>query len=113
MAVHKPAQPSTPSSKQETGLGCLTRLSWMLVGNAGIIVSAIAIGKHNGSFLSYADLTFWLAVLFTLAMRYIDITRMQGLTATGEPATLSHWRRHILFLAIGAGVLWAIVHALA
>jgi hypothetical protein len=109
MVAPKPTQ----SSKQETGLGCLTRLSWMLLGNVGILISSVSIAKHNGSFLSYADLAYWLIIAFVIGIRYIDITRMQGLTATGEPATINNWRRYVLYMGIFACVLWGIVHAIA
>jgi hypothetical protein len=104
---------STQSSKQETGYGCLTRLCWMLFGNIGLIACAIGIVKHKGSFLSYADLAFGLVLLFLIGIRYLDITRMDGTTAAEKPASLSDWRRYILYLGIFAVVLWGIVHAIA
>jgi hypothetical protein len=109
MVATKPTQ----SSKQETELGCLTRLSWMLFGNVGILISAVFIAKHKGSFLSYADLAYWLVIAFLIGMRYIDITRMHGLTATGEPATINNWRKYVLYMVIFSCVLWGIVHAVA
>jgi hypothetical protein len=105
------APQSTQGSKQETGYGCFTRLCWMLFGNVALIASAVAVAKHKGSFLSYADLAFGLVVLFLVGIRYIDITRMNGLTASEKPASLTDWRRYVLFLGIFALVLWGILHA--
>ena len=107
------APKSSQGSKQETGYGCLTRLCWMLFGNVGLFAFAVAIAKHQGSFHSYADLGFGLAILFLAGIRYLDITKMEGTTASGKPASLIDWNRYILYLGIFALVLWGIVHTIA
>jgi hypothetical protein len=112
-SVYMVAPKSTQGSKQETGYGCLTRLCWMLFGNVGLIAFAIAIAKHKGSFLSFADLGFGLVILFLVGIRYFDITRMDGLTASERPASLTDWHRYILYLGISTLVLWGIVHTVA
>ncbi len=109
MTTPQPVQ----SSKQESGYGCLTRLSWMLFGNIALIASAISIAKHKGGFLSYADLVFWIIVGALIWVRYIDITKMGGLTASEKPASLADWRRYIQYLGIFALVLWGVVHTIA
>jgi len=85
----------------------------MLFGNVALIASSVAIAKHKGSFLSYADLAFGLVVFFLVGIRYIDITKMDGLTASMKPASLTDWQRYVLFLGVFALVLWGIAHAVA
>ena len=103
----------THSTRQETGYGCLTRLCWMLFGNVGLIAFTIAIAKHKGSFLSYSDLGFLVVVFFLILMRYIDITMMDGLTASEKPASPAVWRRYVFYLVIFSLVIWGIAHAIS
>jgi hypothetical protein len=67
----------------------------MLVGNA-IIFSSLAFIAING---------VWSTVVLIIVARRLDITRWNGTTADGEPATLTHLRSHavlvILLTAIG------------
>jgi hypothetical protein len=103
----------TQGSKQETGYGCFTRLCWMLFGNVALIASAVAITKHKSSFLSYADLAFGLVILFMVGIRYVDIIKMDGTTASEKPASLTDWHWYIFYLGIFALVLWGLVHVIA
>ena len=85
----------------------------MLFGNVAMLFSTVSISKHKDSVLSRADLIFWIVVAFLIAIRYIDITKMDGLTASEKPATITHWRWYVVYLAIFASVLWGIAHAVA
>jgi hypothetical protein len=105
--------PATHHSKQESGYGCLTRLCWMLFGNIALIVSGIVIMGQKNNFVSYADFAFWLIVLFLIGVRYVDITKMEGTTASEKPATIKDWRRYTIFLLIFSLILWGISHAIS
>ena len=108
-----PAIDSKPDSKQDSGSGCLVRIGWLLVGNAILVVSTRSIVLNHEGFVSLADLVFWAAVLGMIALRHLDIARLEGRTVTGEPATLSHWRRYAVLMSVAAAVVWAAAHGLA
>ncbi|MDD5676390.1 MAG: hypothetical protein PHW60_00180 [Kiritimatiellae bacterium] len=97
----------------ESPSGCLVRLFWMGIGNIVLLVCAIYIVHTPARFLSFADLGYWLSVLAMIAVRYVDIHRYGGATATGEPATTAHWRRYAIRLTAGALVAWIGIHLLA
>lgn len=97
---------------QISGYGCLVRLGWMFVGNVLLVLCAIAIAQRGRS-LSWVDAAFWALIASLLGLRYLDIARMGGQTATGQPASMSHWRRYVAFLLVFALALWFGAHAVA
>lgn len=56
------------------------------------------------------DLGYCSAVMLVLAARYLDISRFEGTTDTGEPATTEHFRRYAIKLLLAAAVVWVLVH---
>jgi hypothetical protein len=102
----------TDSPQNHEG-GCLLRLSWMLGGNLAVLLIAVAIAQGGGTFFSFADAFFWLVVLAMVGIRYVDITRMKGLTAGGKPATLADWKRYVVILLAASLGLWGLAHGLA
>ena len=100
-------------SRPTEPIGCLpvvVRLLWLVVGNGALLLLSILIAQERT--FSALDLAFWGSVVALILVRYIDITRLGGLTKDGEPASLRDWRRYILFLLLGAGALWGLAHAL-
>ena len=100
-------------SLEQSGGGCLLRLSWLIAGNAVLLLAARSIAIGGGLLLTWADAVFWLAAGAMLAARYVDVTRFGGCTASGKPATLAHWRRYALLLCGGALAVWIVAHAIA
>ena len=100
--------------QQSSGLGCLLRLVWMLVGNAAALLSAIWIALNAGRSLFCAvDIVYSAAVLAVIVCRYLDIRYCAGTTDSGEPATMRNWRRHTIW-AVGGGLLaWGAAHGIA
>ena len=98
---------------QMSGVGCLVRLGWMMFGNAALAICIVTIATHTGSFLSAADAVFWVVVPLLIWLRHYDITRMHGQTTSGQPATLTHWKRYAGLLVAFAVVAWAAAHAVA
>lgn len=90
--------------------GCLLRLFWMAFGNLALLALALLIFKRRG--FSFLDLAYWGVVVALGSARHADITRLQGLTINGEPATMQHLRRYLLGLFLVAAALWISVHAL-
>ena len=85
----------------------------MGAGNAILLLCLIYIIHNHVRGLVLVDLGYWLTVVAMVAARWVDIRTYHGDTATGEPATLSHWRQYAVRLASGALVVWIIIHLLA
>jgi hypothetical protein len=102
-------EPNTPTPAQA---GIALRLFWMIGGNAIVFGSLATIVVNEIPFPSLLDGLAWLAVAMTIVARFIDITRRQGTTADGEPATLADWRRHTAILVLAAAVGTVVAHML-
>jgi len=99
--------------KYDPPAGCFLRLFWMMIGNVLLLFCAFGIVQHRSTVLSIADAFYWASVGCLLAARYVDIRYAQGLTANGDPATMTHWRRYAVLLVPVASGIWLIVHAIA
>ena len=104
MSQH-PQQPR-PESTPTGCLSALVRLAWMAVGNLALALLAIVV-IQAGTF-SVADLFFWTVVAALVVIRYIDITRLGGLTASCEPASMRHWYQYTGYLLAASAGLWAL-----
>lgn len=105
--------PETDSSQQHLG-GCLTRLCWMMLGNAALVFVGVAIAWKRAGIPSWADAVFWAIVVGLIVVRYLDISRFGGQTADGrETATMRHWRRYALLLVGASVILWGVAHGAA
>lgn len=102
--VEEPETPSQPPA------GCLFRAIWVLFGNLAIGVIGLKIVIDRAPLFSLWDLLFWLAVAAVIVTRYVDIRWFQGMTTRSEPATMSHWRRHTLYLLGICAAGWGIAH---
>jgi hypothetical protein len=86
----------------------------MLAGNAAALLSAIWIALHAGRTLFCpADIVYIAGVGAVIVARYLDIRYCGGTTDTGEPATMTHWRRHAALMAIAGVVAWGAAHGIA
>ena len=93
---------------QQGALGYFARFVWMLIGPAVAIISLMLILPSRQSDLGSADVSLWCAIIACVVFRYIDVSRLNGLKATGEPASIADWRRYTLIMTILALVLWGI-----
>lgn len=96
------------NSKQESGLGILLRLFWMMAGNLLAFITLIGIFQSESSTLDAKDLIYWALIILLVITRYIDIKFLGGLTASGYPASISAWYRYASVLFIVAGLLWGL-----
>lgn len=107
------ACPEADSPQQHLG-GCLTRLCWMMLGNAALVFLSVAIAWKRVEIPSWADAAFWTVVAGIIAVRYLDVSRFGGRTADGrETATMHHWRRYALVLIGASVILWGVAHGAA
>ncbi|TFH40572.1 MAG: hypothetical protein E4H01_16360 [Lysobacterales bacterium] len=109
-----PAGKLSSDPAAQSGLGILLRLTWLMFGNVLLMALAIAIAeRQSAGFLTVVDAAFWTLVGGLALARYVDITRMKGQTASGEPATIGHWRRYLVTLLPLSVVVWGAAHAVA
>lgn len=105
------AKQELPQPVPSSILGVIFRLTWMAYGNLALVLLAILIAQAGA--LSALDVAFWGAAGVLVWVRYIDVTRLDGLTAEGEPASLRHWRRYTGYLLGASAALWALAHGVA
>jgi hypothetical protein len=98
------------SDQSPAQAGCLLRLFWMIVGNAIVYGSLAYVALNKLAFPGVLDIVVWLTVVLTIVARRVDITRWQGTTASGEPATLEHWRRYAVIVVLVAAAASAVAH---
>ncbi len=111
--THTQSQDVPKDSKQSHASGCLTRLVWFVIGNVVMVGVAVGIAGKKGVLLSALDAWFWGVVVVMVIARYVDISRLEGMTASGQPATIRTWRRYVLFLGLVALTFWGGAHGLA
>lgn len=91
-------------------MGLIMRMLWLIVGNMALyIIAAVIFMRHT---FSYIDIVFWVVIAGLILIRYIDITRMNGLTSNNKPATLKHWRMYVIKLLAASAALWGLAHGI-
>jgi hypothetical protein len=96
--------------KNSSAAGLLTRLFWMLLGNAILLISGVSILQYQDRGFHTADVIFWITTAVLIVVRYFDVKLWDGATCTGNPATMAHWRRYAVILLGCAGAIWAVLH---
>ena len=86
--------------------GCLTRIVWFFGGYAVLFMLSAKIVVDRSPLPSYRDAAFWSVAVAIIVLRYVDIRYLHGDTGDGKPATMQHWRRYAVFVAIGSLLLW-------
>ncbi len=89
--------------------GCMPlflRLTWMALGNAALFLCAALVAK--GTAPPAMDIIFFMVALGLIVVRYMDITRFKGQTSEGKPATIVHWRRYAVLLAVISIGVWVL-----
>ncbi len=89
-------------------LGLIVRILWLIAGTMAMLMLAAFIFQRKA--FSYIDVVFWAIVAGLILVRYLDITRLNGLTSNCEPATLKHWRAYVIKLLAASVALWALAH---
>jgi hypothetical protein len=98
---------------QQSGLGYLARFIWMLIGPAVAIISLMVMFQNQQGRFSSADTVLWCAIVACVGLRYLDISRLNGLKATGEPASIADWRRYAIVVVVVALAIWGIARRVA
>ncbi|MDD4857734.1 MAG: hypothetical protein PHD74_06470 [Candidatus Krumholzibacteria bacterium] len=90
--------------------GAVSRIFWLMGGNIALFMLAVFI--FDKKTYSVFDIAFWAIVIGLILVRYIDITRLKGLTSNSEPATLKHWRIYVVKLIVASAALWGLAHGI-
>lgn len=93
-------------------LPMVLRMFWFGFGPAAIGLAAVMILQNEKKGTAPYDLLLWAAVLSVILVRFLDIRFCDGSTAEGKPATMRHWLRHAVTLALVSFGIWIAVHAL-
>lgn len=102
--------PPVPGPDQPSGcLPALLRVTWLLFGNAVLLILAGQVSKHREAGL--ADVLFFAALAMMLGVRYLDVTVFHGRTSDGRQATLRDWARWAAGMAVVGSGLWALARA--
>jgi hypothetical protein len=104
-------QNNQPAEKYDSIFSLIVRVFWMLFGNVILLVSVILIFQRKDWMFHTADVVFWGTVVALVLARYLDIKFYNGLTATGEPSSMSHWRKYTIILLICSTAVWVFSHA--
>ena len=92
------APTNQPIDKQRGILAILARIFWMALGNFALMICAANVFMGESNSTRTSDIIFWCVVLAMIIVRFLDIKFLDGQTASGEPATLSHWRKYAILL---------------
>jgi hypothetical protein len=84
----------------------------MLLGNAVLSLIAFRIAQRGHERTWITDAAFWTVVASLVLVRYLDIVRLGGTTASGEPAAFRDWRGYSWRLLLIALAVWIAAHAL-
>lgn len=100
--------PTTDPSTAGAG-GCLLRVAWLIGAPVALLTLAALIVRDSAGPLDIYSALYGGTVLAALGLRYVDIVRFNGLTTSGEPATLADYRRYVLRFCAFALALWLAV----
>ncbi len=99
-----------PRDKQGGILGILARFFWMFLGNFILFISIICIFEYKSRLFHTMDAVFWITVAALVIVRYLDINLLDGLTATGLPASMTHWIKYVILLLVCSTAVWVLSH---
>ncbi len=88
----------------------LARIMWTLLGPAGMGLAALIIVNRGNGWLTPLDAFYGVVVSLMLAGRYVELRSGQGITVTGEPATIRHFKRYAVVLVLTAALVWALAN---
>jgi hypothetical protein len=98
---------SVDASANQTAGGCLARVLWMVAGNIALVLVLMSVARSPTWTLGPLDVFFWACLVGLVLVRYVDVTRLNGRTTEGEPATMAHFRRYAAGLTTLGGAAWS------
>ena len=80
-----------------------------MVGPAAVTVTAAVLARNQGSGVVGLSIIYWGSVLAMLLLRYVDVVKLDGMTADGEPASRAQLRRYCAGVVLVAAALYVLV----
>jgi len=102
----------TSPKQSSSQIGCLLRVTWMLVGNIALFAAVASISRQPAWTFSILDVIYFGIVVAVIAARFADITWFDGTTVKNEPVTRSTFIRYSAVLVSLACLLWLAAHAI-
>ena len=99
-----------PIDKQSGILAIFVRPFWMFLGLFALLICAANIFMGESKSTRTSDIIFWCLVAAMIIVRFLDIKFLDGQTATGEPASIKHWRRYAIVLVVISAAIWTGAH---
>jgi hypothetical protein len=100
------------TEKHDSILSLLLRFFWMLLGDVILLISAIFIFQGKDWKFHTADVFFLGITAALILARYLDIKFYNGLTASGEPASMANFRKYAGVLLLFSAAIWILAHIL-
>ena len=88
------------------GGGVLVRLTWMVFGPTLLVVSIFGILATPRWTFGRNDAVLALAAALSVGFRFWDVRAFHGDTASGEPATMSVFRRYAVGMTLVVCACW-------
>lgn len=99
------------TANDQPGIGYVVRLYWMLFGNVALFFASLNVVASER--LGRADVIYGALTLSLLLARWVDITKLNGMTTRAQPATRADLRRYAIGL-LGCALLgWIIARLLS
>lgn len=97
----------TRAREISSGMVLLGRVTWMMLGPAALLGIIYAITANSSGWFRIPDAAYVAVVALMIGGRWIEQRSGAATTATGEPATVRHFKRYIrtlLPLAVGVWI---------
>ncbi len=102
-STHAPGSPPDSPNMVSTFL----RTFWLAIGNFALLVCAVVAARRDAP--SHLDALYACIVVMMIGVRFLDISRFDGRTIDGGPASMKHWWLYVFALVPVAAGLWLLV----
>jgi hypothetical protein len=93
----------------QTGGGAgttLCRLMWMFIGPLSLMIIGYQTVAHGDGWLAFRDVVCTITLALIIGGKWLELRSGKAETATGEPATIVHFKRYVMILLPLTAVLW-------
>jgi hypothetical protein len=84
----------------------LCRLMWMFMGPLILVIIIYRAVSQGDGWLRLGDAVYAIALALMIGARWLEMRSGTAMTATGEPATMRHFKRYVIVLLPVAAILW-------
>jgi len=95
--------------KTSGGIATLSRLVWMFIGPLSLGIIAYRTVTQRDGWFTFRDAVCVVTLALMIIARWLEIRSGPTETATGEPATMEHFKRYVKVLLPVTIAAWCIV----